>query len=275
MANIHPTALVDPRAEIADDVIIGAFSIVKGPVQIGAGTVLHEHTHIHGLTVIGSRCELGPTAFIGLKPQHLKADPNIGELVIGNDVTIRETATVHRSIVAGREHATRVGDKCFIMGGVHIAHDCDLGHGVIVANGALIAGHCQIADKAFLGGGCALHQFVRVGRLAIIGGNEPVSQEVLPFAAIRNGGMRGYNAIGCRRSGMTHGAISAVRAAYRSLHLHRLIDRAIEEILQNSPIIPEVQELLDFIASAKRGIVPSVGGRRGVFDAVENQPTIN
>jgi UDP-N-acetylglucosamine acyltransferase len=268
MANIHPTALVDAKAELASDVTIGAYSIIKGAVRIGAGTVIHEHTHLHGSTIIGERCEIGPTAFVGLKPQHLKADPNIGQLVIGNDVTIRETTTVHRSIVAGLEHATRIGDKCFIMGGVHIAHDCKLGNSVILANGVLLGGHCELAERAFMGGGSALHQFVRVGRLAIIGGNEAVSQEVLPFAAIRNGGMRGYNAIGCRRAGMTRESIHAVRSAYRSLHFHRLIDRAVEEIRQTIADVPEVRELLDFIATSKRGITPSAGGRRQVFDEI-------
>jgi len=268
MANIHPTALVDPRAELASDVMIGAYAIIKGAVHIGTGSVIHEHTHVHGRTYIGERCEIGPTAFVGLKPQHLRADPNIGELVVGNDVTIRETTTVHRSITAGREHATRIGDKCFIMGGVHIAHDCDLGQSVILANGVLLGGHCQIADRAFLGGGCALHQFVRVGRLAIIGGNEAVTQDVLPFAAIRDRGMRGYNAVGCRRAGMTRESIHAIRAAYRSLHSHRLIDRAVEEIRRSVTDVPEVRELRDFIVSSKRGIVPSVAGRRSVFDEI-------
>jgi UDP-N-acetylglucosamine acyltransferase len=268
MAKIHPTAVIDSRAELADDVSIGAYSIIKGEVSIGSGTVVHEHTHLHGKTRIGQGCTIGPAAYVGLPPQHMKADPNIGQLVVGDHVTIRETATVHRAIHGGEENATRIGDKCFIMGGVHLAHDCVLGHSVIAANSALLGGHCRIGDQAFLGGGAALHQFVRVGRLAIIGGNEAVTQEVLPFAAIRDGGMRGYNAIGCRRAGMNREAISAIRAVYRSLHFHRLTERALDEIRQTVPNLPEVQELLDFIATTKRGIVPSVGGRRQVFDQV-------
>jgi UDP-N-acetylglucosamine acyltransferase len=192
----------------------------------------------------------------------------VGELIIGNGVIIRETASVHRATRAGAEHATRIGDNCFLMGGVHIAHDCVLGHSVIMANAALLGGHCQIGDKVFLGGGSTLHQFVRVGRLAIVGGNEAVTQEVLPFAAIRNGGMRGYNAIGCRRAGMGREAVSAIRAVFRSLHFHRLTERAMEEIRATVPNLPEVHELLDFIATAKRGLVPSVGGRRHVFDEI-------
>jgi UDP-N-acetylglucosamine acyltransferase len=268
MAKIHPTALVEPSVDIAADVTIGAYSIVKGSVSIGAGTVIHEHTHLQGRTHIGQRCKIGPSAYVGLPPQHIKADPNIGELIIGDDVTIRETATIHRAIHGGTEHATRISDHCFVMGGVHIAHDCVLGHSVILANAALLGGHCRIGDQTFLGGGATLHQFVRVGRLAIIGGNEAVTQEVLPFAAIRDRGMRGYNAIGCRRAGMDRNAISAIRAVFRALHFHRLTDRAIEEIRMTVPDLPEVRELLDFIATAKRGIVPSTGGRRHVFDEV-------
>lgn len=270
MAKIHPTALVDSRAELAEDVSIGAFSIVKGAVLVGRGTIIHEHTHLHGRTRIGENCEIGPAAYVGLPPQHLKADREIGQLVIGDGVIIRETATVHRSTQGGEENATRIGNNCFIMGGVHIAHDCVLGHSVILANAALLGGHCRIGDQAFLGGGAALHQFVRVGRLAIIGGNEAVTQEVPPFAAIRDRGMRGYNAIGCRRAGMNREAISAIRAVFRSLHFHRLTGHAVDEIRRAVPDLPEVRELLDFISTAKRGIVPSVGGRRNVFDEVSN-----
>jgi UDP-N-acetylglucosamine acyltransferase len=268
MATIHPTALVEPSVEIAADVIIGAYSIVKGPVSIGAGTVIHEHTHLQGRTHVGEHCKIGPAAYVGLPPQHLKADPNVGQLVIGDHVTIRETATIHRATHSGSEHGTRIGDHCFIMGGVHIGHDCVLGHSVIIANSALLGGHCQIGDQAFIGGGAALHQFVRVGRLAIIGGNETVTQEVLPFAAIRDRGMRGYNAIGCRRAGMDREAISAIRAVFRSLRFHRLTQRALDEIRSSVPDLPEVRELLNFIATAKRGIVPSTGGRRQVFEEV-------
>jgi UDP-N-acetylglucosamine acyltransferase len=267
MATIHPTALVDARAELAADVSIGAYALAKGHVSVGPATVIHEHTHLHGRTRIGQACSIGPAAYIGLAPQHLKADPTVGELTIGDRVTIRETATVHRSIQSGEQSATRIGDDCFIMGGVHIAHDCVLGRGVVMANAALLGGHCMIGDKAFLGGGAALHQFVRVGRLAIIGGNEAVTQEVLPFGAVRNGGLRGYNAIGCHRAGMNRQAISAIRAVFRAIHVHRLLENALDEIRSTVPDLPEVRELVEFIRTARRGIVPSAGGRRQVFEA--------
>jgi UDP-N-acetylglucosamine acyltransferase len=208
-----------------------------------------------------------------MAPQHLRCDPEIGQLVIGNRVTIRETATVHRATHAGDAKATRVGDNCFIMGAAHIAHDCVLGNSVVVAQGALLGGHCQIGDNAFLGGGCALHQFVRVGRLAIVGGNETVRQEVLPFAAVWERGLRGYNAVGCRRSGMSRDTVHAIRSAFHIFHTHRLIKHVVEQIESTVADLPEIRELLDFIAAAKRGIVLSVGRRRHALDTPgEDQP---
>jgi UDP-N-acetylglucosamine acyltransferase len=266
MAKIHPTAMVDSSAELADGVTVDAYCIIRGPVQIGSGTIIHPHTQLQGRTRIGEHCEIGPAAYVGLPPQHLRADPNVGELVIGTHVIIRETATVHRSTHPGKDGATRVGDNTFLMGGVHIGHDCVLGQSVILANSVLLGGHCQIADQAFLGGGATLHQFVRVGRLAIIGGNEVVTQEVLPFAAIRDRGMRGYNAIGCRRAGMSRQTISAIKAVFRCIHQHRVTENALDEIRLTVPDLPEVRELLEFIRTARRGIVPSSGGRRQVFD---------
>ena len=266
MANIHPTAIISPEARLGDGVSIGAYSIIKGAVQVGDRTIIHEHTMVQGKTTIGDECEIGPAAYVGLPPQHMSADREIGQLIIGNNVIIRETATVHRSITLGSAGATKLGDNCFIMASAHVGHDCVLGDSVVVANGVLLGGHCQIGDRCFIGGGAALHQHVRVGRLAVIGGNELITQEVPPFAAVLYGGLKGYNAVGCRRSGMSRPAIHAIRSAFRFLHLHRLTETAINEIRQIDPGTPELNELIDFLTTAKRGIVPSVGGRRTVFN---------
>ena len=261
MAQIHPTAIVDPRAEFADDVSIGAYSIISGPVRIGAKTVIHPHSHLQGKTVIGSGCVIGPTSFVGLPPQHLRADPEIGQTIIGDRVILRETVSVHRSTSAGDDHATRIGSDCFLMGAAHVAHDCVLEEGVIAANGALLGGHCHIARKVFLGGGCTIHQFVRIGRLAIVAGNEPSSQDIPPFASFRYGGLKGYNAIGCKRDAWSQETIRAVRAAFRCLHTIRVMSEAVKMIRETVPDLPEVRELLDFIATSKRGIVPSLAQR--------------
>jgi UDP-N-acetylglucosamine acyltransferase len=262
MPFIHPTALVDADSELADDVKIGAYCIIKGGVRIGPGTVVEEHSHIHGRTVLGRGCRIGPAAFVGLAPQDIKYKGTPTYLIIGDDVIIRETATVHRSTLPGEDHATRIGDRCFVMATAHVAHNCVLESDVILANAVLLAGHCTIGERAFLGGGFSLHQFCRIGRLAVIAGNESISQDVPPFAAVRYGHLKGYNAVGCRRAGLKADTLSAIRAVYRCLRVHRTMSNAIKAVRSQVQQCAEVREILDFIASSKRGIVPTVSPRR-------------
>jgi len=266
MPKIHPTAIVDPKAELADDVEIGAFAILKGYVQVGAGTIIHDRTHIQGHTVIGKRCKLGPLALVGLDPQHLRYNGETTRLVIGDDVIIREMVNVHRAFHGGPEDCTSIGDRCFLMGSSHVGHDCRVGNDVIIANGALLAGHCIIGDRVFIGGATAIHQFSRVGRLAIIAGMEPISRDVPPFAAVRYGGLKAYNMVGCRRAGISQQAIHAIRSAYYAVHHHRTISKIVDSIRQNVPLTPEVLELISFLTTTKRGIHPSVHFRRPFQD---------
>jgi UDP-N-acetylglucosamine acyltransferase len=261
MHEIHPTAIVDRRAELADDVKVGAYTIVKAGVIVGAGTVIQEHCHIHGNIVIGQRCSIGPTAFVGLPPQHAKYDGANTRAIIGNDVVIRELASIHRSIHQGSDHATTVGDRCMLMAGSHVGHDCVVGEDVVLANGTMLGGHCVVGSRVFIGGGAAIHQFVRLGRLVIIGGNEAITHDVPPFAAARYRGLKGYNAIGCKRAGMSRETIHAVRAAFYCLHRNRTLPRAVAAIRKNVPMLPEIKELLDFIGSTKRGVLASVKGQ--------------
>ncbi|HTW94167.1 MAG TPA: acyl-ACP--UDP-N-acetylglucosamine O-acyltransferase [Tepidisphaeraceae bacterium] len=258
MPKIHPTAIVDPKAELADDVEIGAYSIIKGHVIIGPGTVVQEHSHLHGHTVIGRDCKIGPAAYLGLAPQHLGYRGEPTSLIIGDDVIIRELATLHRSMTVGLDHATRIGDHCFIMGAAHIAHDCQVGAQVVMANAVLLAGHVTVGANAFLGGGAAFHQFVRVGRLAVIAGGDALARDVPPFAACRYEVLRGYNAVGCRRARLSRQSIHAIRQAYHCLHDNRSTTPAlIAAIAEKVPDAPEVREIVDFIKTSKRGIVPS------------------
>jgi len=257
MSEIHPTAIVDRRAELADDVRIGAYSIVQGGVTLGAGTIVHEHCHIHSGSTVGCNCRIGPAAFVGLAPQHLQYDGANTRLVIGDEVIIREMASVHRSIYPGPEHATRVGNRCMLMVNCHVGHDCVLGDGVILANAALLGGHVTVGDHAFLGGGATIHQFVHIGRLVIIAGNEAISHDVPPFAAVRYRGLKGYNAIGCKRSGLSRESITSIRAAYHCLHTIRALPSAIAA-MRKLPQTPELQELIDFITAPNRGMIPSL-----------------
>ena len=259
MSKIHPTAIVDPLAELADDVEIRAYAVIDGRVTIGAGTVVFSHCALEGHAMIGAGCRIGPGAYVGLPPQHL-ANAGIGtSTVIDNGVIIREGAQVHRATKPGLEFATRVGARCFMMAGSHVGHDCKVGNDVVMANAVLLGGHCVIGERVFLGGGVGVHQFVRIGRLAIICGNEAVTRDVVPFAAVRYDGLKGYNAIGCKRSGMSRDAICAVRAAFRCFHMHRTTPAVIAAIRRDVPLVDEVKEILDFVAEpSKRGLQPSV-----------------
>lgn len=263
MEGIHPTAIIDPRAQLAEGVSVGAYAIIKGPVTVGAGTRIGEHCVLEGATIVGRNCRIGPAAYVGFEPQHLRFVPdeaNPTYLLIGDKVTIRESARIHRSTKPGIEHATRIGDRCFIMGSAHVGHDCVLADDVILADAVLLGGHVQIGPNTFMGGGCTIHQFVKIGRLCIVAGNEGISNDVPPFAAVRYGRLKGYNAVGCRRSGMSREAIGAVRAVYHSLRNNRVTSAALEVIAGQVPDLPEVREIVDFITASRRGVVSSHRG---------------
>jgi UDP-N-acetylglucosamine acyltransferase len=264
MSNIHPTAIVAADVCLGENVVVGPYAVLTGPLQIGEGTMILAHSVIEGPTVIGKACRIGPAAYVGVPPQSIHADWKIGQLIVGDRVVIRETATVHRSIAAGDEHATVIGDDCFLMAAAHIGHDSKLGKSVIAAHGMMLGGHCDIGQGAFLGGGCAVHQFVRIGRLAIVGGNEKPTKDIPPFGAVRDGGLKGYNAIGCKRSGMTRPAIAGVRAAYHALHTIRTVPAAVAAMGELGGDLPEVREIIDFIAGTKRGLLGSK--RQGAED---------
>ena len=178
---------------------------------------------------------------------------------MGDNVIVREGASIHRSFKPGEEHATRIGDGCFFMATSHVAHDCQVGNDVVMANGSMLGGHVTVGDRVFLGGGTGVHQFVQIGRLVIVSGNEGVSRDIPPFAAMRYGGLKGYNAIGCRRAGIPKPSIHALRRVFQILHQTRTIPASIRLIREGEDAnVPEVVELLNFIANSKRGIVPGV-----------------
>ncbi|MEZ0266930.1 MAG: acyl-ACP--UDP-N-acetylglucosamine O-acyltransferase [Phycisphaerae bacterium] len=265
MPSIHPTAVVGPDVQLADDVSVGPYAIIQGKVTIGPGTRVLPHTVINGTTVIGARCTLGPAAYVGMDPQHLGYKGEETWLVVGDDVVVRETGTLHRSMKPGIENATRLGNKVYVMANAHVGHDCRVADSVILAHGSMLGGHVEIGEKAFLGGGGGIHQFCRVGRLAIVRGNDSTIKDVPPFAAYSYSGLKGYNAIGVRRSGMPRESVQAIRKAYTILHAHRNTAIAVAEIERDVPSVPEVGEILTFIKSSKRGIALSV---RSLYSAM-------
>jgi len=264
MPQIHPTAIVDSKAVLADNVEIRAYSIIKGAVTLGAGTIVHEHSHVHGQTTIGSNCQIGPAAFLGLDPQHRGYAGAPTRLTIGNDNVFREGVSVHRSFKPEEPHATTVGHRNYLMGHSHVGHDCAVGNDVTLANGALLGGHVTIGDRCFIGGGAVVHQFVRIGRLAVMSGNDRTARDIPPFAAARELSLKGFNIVGCRRAEIPSANIKAIRAAYHCIHTNRNLAIAVQKIRETLPLVPEVQELLDFIATTKRGIQPSIHFARDV-----------
>jgi UDP-N-acetylglucosamine acyltransferase len=258
MSKIHPTAIIDPKAELADDVIVGPYVVIEGKVIVGAGSTISAHSILHGHTIVGEKCRIGPAAYVGFDPQHLSYDGSETSLMIGDETIIRETAIMHRSLKPGLENATRIGKRCFLMGASHVGHDCRVGDDVILAQGAYLGGHVEVGDRAFLGGGCVIHQFCRIGRLTIIRGNEAISKDVPPFGATQHWGLQGYNLVGCRRAGLSREAIHGIRRAYQCIHQNRTVPNAAKAIRAIMPQVPELKELLDFIAGSKRGILPSI-----------------
>lgn len=258
MAKIHPTALVDRKAQLADDVVVGPFCVIEGEARLAAGVVVHSHSVVGPWAIIGAGCQIGPGAYVGTPPQHMHFAGGETWVEIGEKTIIREGAQVHRAMKGGIENATRVGARCMIMACAHVAHDCKVGDDVMMANTVALGGVVEVGDRVFLGGGAKIHQFCRVGRLGLVGGGEALTHDVPPFGAARYHGLKAYNAVGCRRSGMSREAVRAVRAAYLCIHGHRKLTDAVAAIRGTVPMVAEVRELLEFIATSKRGIVPSV-----------------
>ncbi len=260
MASIHPTAIVEPGAELAGDVEVGAYSIVRERVRIGAGTVVGPHCVIEGRTTIGRDNRISQFNSIGGVPQDKKYAGEDTRLEIGDRNTIREFCTINVGTVQDAG-TTRIGDDNWIMNCVHVAHDCRIGDQTIIASYSALAGHVQLGDWAIIGGQSGLIQFVRVGAHAMIGFQSHVSQDVPPFMMVDGHplAVRGFNAEGLRRRAFSAKRIGAVKQMHRLLYRDGLtLDDARAKIAALAEAAPEAADdvrLVDgFLASAKRGI---------------------
>lgn len=250
---IHPTALVDARAEIHPEAEIGPYVVIDGPVHVGRGTKVLAHAVLTGNTTIGEDNEIHIGAVIGHVPQDVAYKGATTFLTIGNRNIIREHSQIHRGTKEGS--STIIGDDNFLMHHSHVAHNCQLGNHTIIAGGALLAGYVEVADRAFVSGNCVVHQFVRIGALALLRGLSRTSRDVPPFC-IMDGThtVRGLNAVGLRRAGFDRERIRALRQAFARLFRQKVnLKHAVEELRQGS-CTPEVTYLLDFIQQSKRGV---------------------
>lgn len=254
MSLIHPTAIISPEAQLDTSVEVGPFSIIEGPVQIGANTRILSNVHISGNTRIGENNEIHMGAILGHIPQHKSYKNAESGLTIGNGNVIREYVSIHRAYHPGEN--TVIGDDNFLMGYSHIAHDCQVGNRIVLANGALLAGHAHVSDGANISGNVAVHQFVRIGALAMIGGLARVAKDVPPFMLVEgNSTVRGINAVGLRRAGFSLEERNKVKSAYKVLYRQGLnVPQAMEILQRHYADCRPVADLIDFIKKSVRGI---------------------
>jgi UDP-N-acetylglucosamine acyltransferase len=261
---IHPTAVVDPRAEIGRDVEIEAFAVIRADVQLGDGVRVEPHAVVTGPTIIGAGTRIFPFASIGEDPQDLKYRGERTSLIIGERNTFRENVTVNRG-TAGGGGVTRIGSDNLFMAGSHVAHDCTVGNHCVFANCAAIAGHVTVHDRAILGGFAGVHQHSRVGRCAMVGAAAMAAQDVPPFTIAQGDRARlfGLNVVGLRRAGFKLEVLQALKGAYRELfHQGMPMRIALEQVREVYADVPEVIELVDFCESSTRGICRSMGAEQ-------------
>ena len=259
--SIHPTAIVDSKAELAEDAEVQAYSIIGPHVKIGSGTVVGPHCVVEGRTVLGERNRLFSGAQVGVLSQDLKQKREfIGRVAIGNGNVIREHSTISASTMSSYEdehRVTTIGDDCLIMTCAHVGHDCSVGDQVILANCVALAGHVKVEDRAIIGGLSAVHQFCVIGHMSMIGGLSRVWHDAAPFMIVDGNPARccGPNTVGLRRNGLSDDARAAIKAMFKIMFRSTLnTTQAIHEIEATVEDGPERAHFLDFIRNSIRGI---------------------
>ncbi len=256
--NIHPTAIVDPKATIHPSCSIGPYCVIGADVEVGENCTLHSHVAIEGPTKIGSDNSFFPFSSIGLAPQDISYAGEPTRLEIGDHNVIREFVTINRGTVKGGG-LTRVGNRTLIMAYVHVAHDCVIGDDVILANAATLGGHVIVEEWATVGALCPVHHFVRIGAHSFIGGGTTITRDVLPFSktvAARDTHAYGLNATGLERRGFTKDRIRKLHHAYKVLLASKLnTSQALEKLKSEQDRGEDVEMLIRFIEASERGVI--------------------
>lgn len=255
MKNIHETAIIYEGAEIAEDVIIGPYSIIGSQVKIGKGTIVESHVVIDGETIIGEGNKIYSFASIGKESQDLKYRGEATKTIIGNNNKIREFVTIHRGTTDRWE--TKIGDNCLLMAYVHVAHDCIIGNSCILANNATLAGHVVMEDYSYVGGLTPVHQFCKIGTHAFVGGASSINQDIIPFVIAEGakGGPRAINLVGLKRKGFSDETLKNLKESFRILfRSNMLLAEAVAKVTEEYGQDENVQKILEFIRSSNRGI---------------------
>jgi UDP-N-acetylglucosamine acyltransferase len=252
--SIHPTAVISPGAKIEEDVEIGPYAVIGSDVTIKKGTKIGPHVVIEGWTTIGEKCQIYTGAVIGSPTQDLKNEGKRSYVEIGDGNIIREYVTINRATRA--EGITRIGNMNLLMTSVHIAHDCILGDGIIMGNLATLAGHVVVEDRAIIEGLTGVHQFIRIGSYAFIGGYSKVVKDISPYLKVAGQPTEvyGINTIGLERNGFTEETIKNIEKAYRILFRSRLnVTQALKRF-EGKDLTPEARHMVEFIKNSTRGI---------------------
>jgi UDP-N-acetylglucosamine acyltransferase len=254
---IHPTAIVDPSSEVDSQAVIGPYCLIGPRVKVGPDTEIIGHVFIDKDTTLGRGCRIFPFASLGADPQDMKYAGERSILELGEGVTVRESATIHRG-TSGGGGITSIGDGSLIMATVHVAHDCRIGKGVILSSYAVLAGHVVVEDRAIISGSSAVHQFVRIGLHSFVGGMTGATKDVPPYMIVA--GVRDKevvvtpNLVGLRRSGFSSEAIEAVVGAYKIIHNHKPLEEVLTEAEEAYPLSSEVKILTSFYRDSERGV---------------------
>ena len=254
--DIHPQAIVSPKAQLADDVVVGPFVTIDGHVTVGPGTVVKTGTVLTGHTTIGARNAIGPYAVIGTGPQDIGYKEEATRVLIGDDNVFREYVTINAGSTK-QDWETRVGSRNFIMAYCHVAHDCELGSDIVMANSVGFSGHCKIEDKVWFGGMAGLHQFVTIGTHAFIGGASRIVHDCPPYMITEGNPakVRGVNTIGLKRRGFAAAAVEALKDAQRLIYRsHLTAAQAVEQLAANAEgLTDEVRYLIQFLRGMHAG----------------------
>jgi UDP-N-acetylglucosamine acyltransferase len=253
-ARIHATAVLSPEVEVGENVEIGALAVLEGNISIGDNCVIRPGAHLFGNLTLGEGNQVFTGVVLGEVPQHLKYNGEPTRLEIGDGNIFREHVTIHRG--TAYSGVTRIGSHNFFMACSHVGHDCVIGNRCILANGALVAGHCVLDDNAYMSGNAAIHQFVRIGRLALLSGCSITTKNIPPFI-IQQGinNVVGINIVGMRRAGMTAAQISAVHQAFRIIYRdNMMVTAAIDRLDRELGGIDVVQEIICFLRNSPKGI---------------------
>jgi UDP-N-acetylglucosamine acyltransferase len=251
---IHPTAVVDRKAELDSSVEVGPYCVIEENVRVAAGCRLYQGVYLTGWTEIGEDCVLHPGVVVGHMPQDIKYTGERSYCRVGKRTILREYVTIHRGTIP--ESATVVGDDCFLLAVSHVGHNCTVGNGVTLVNAVLLGGHVTVGDRATFGGGAAVHQFARIGELTMVAAGALVRMDIVPFAMTdRDGRIAGLNAVGLRRAEIPREQVLELRRAYRELFGRGAALPESVESLAASAKSPPVQRLVGFLqAESKRGI---------------------